>query len=73
MRYALEAMNVQLVADLPAKWRFPVGYLCERLLRYLPVPPLSTILRGAARLETLSECEVTLDLRDSRIFMAKAS
>ena len=71
MRRALEALDLRVVADVAATWRFPVGYLCERLVRYLPIPPLPALLRWAARTPAIADRQITLDLKDSRTFIAK--
>lgn len=70
MRRAMREAGLTLEADTYATWRFPASYLAERLVRYVPVFPFSTILRRLARSPRLQRYEVGVNLRDSRAFIA---
>ena len=59
-----------LEADTNATRRFPVSYLAERLVRYVPVFPISTILRRLARAPRVQRYEIGVNLRDSIAFIA---
>lgn len=61
----LRAVDVEYVG-----WRFPLAYLLERLQRYLPIPPFSTLLRKAATSSWAQQHEINLNLYDSRMFVA---
>lgn len=71
MHRALEESGLELVAEPYVGWRFPVTYLFARLQHYMPFPPFSTILRWLTTRGYLSRYEVNLNLRDSRMFIAK--
>jgi SAM-dependent methyltransferase len=70
MRRALQEAKLTLEADTPATWRFPVTYIAERLIRYFPVFPISAILRRASRSARLQQRQVSVNLLDSRAFIA---
>ena len=70
MRRALQEVRLTLEADTSATWRFPVSYLAERLVRYIPVFPISTLLRRARARRGCSDSEIGINLRDSRAFIA---
>jgi SAM-dependent methyltransferase len=70
MRRALSEAGLRLESDTYATWRFPVSYLAERLVRYLPVFPISTMLRRVARSPRMHRYDIGVNLRDSRAFMA---
>jgi 2-polyprenyl-3-methyl-5-hydroxy-6-metoxy-1,4-benzoquinol methylase len=72
MRRALEEARLTLEADTHATWRFPATYLVERLVQYLPMFPIGTVLRRLGRSSRLGRCEVGVNLRDSRAFIASA-
>ena len=67
---ALQEARLTLEADTSATWRFSTSYLAERLVRYIPVFPISTILRRLARSPRLGRYEIGVNLRDSRAFIA---
>jgi 2-polyprenyl-3-methyl-5-hydroxy-6-metoxy-1,4-benzoquinol methylase len=70
MRRALQEVGLTLEADAYATWRFPVSYLAERLVRYIPVFPVSTLLHRIAGSEWGQRKRVTVNLLDSRAFIA---
>jgi 2-polyprenyl-3-methyl-5-hydroxy-6-metoxy-1,4-benzoquinol methylase len=70
MRRALKEANLVLEGETYATWRFPVSYLAERLVRYVPIFPVSTVLRRLARAPRLGAREIPVNLRDSRTFIA---
>jgi 2-polyprenyl-3-methyl-5-hydroxy-6-metoxy-1,4-benzoquinol methylase len=73
MGRALQEARLTLEADRPAVWRFPVTYILERLVRYLPVFPISTLLRRASRSPRLQQRQISVNLRDSQAFIASAA
>lgn len=70
MRRAFQETGLKLEADINATWRFPASYVAERLVRYLPVPPISTMLRRMARSPRVQAFEIPVNTRDSRAFIA---
>jgi 2-polyprenyl-3-methyl-5-hydroxy-6-metoxy-1,4-benzoquinol methylase len=72
MRRALREAGLVLDADVLTGWRFPASYVAERLVRYVPVFPFSTILRAAAGWAPLQRFHITVNLGDSRAFVASA-
>jgi hypothetical protein len=70
MRRAVEEARLTLEADTVATWRFPASYLAERLVRFVPLFPISSILRKLARSPRLQRCEIPVNLRDSRAFIS---
>jgi 2-polyprenyl-3-methyl-5-hydroxy-6-metoxy-1,4-benzoquinol methylase len=70
MRRALQEAQLTLESDTTATWRFPATYNAERLVRYVPVFPISTMLRRASRSPWLERQQVGINLRDSRAFIA---
>ena len=69
MRRLLHEAGLRLESETNATWRFPVSYLAERLVRYLPIVPISTLLRWLAR-SRLKHYEIGINPRDSRAFVA---
>jgi 2-polyprenyl-3-methyl-5-hydroxy-6-metoxy-1,4-benzoquinol methylase len=72
MRRALREARLKLESDTYATWYFPVTYIVERLARYAPVFPISSILGRAARSPRLEGRQISVNLRDSRAFVASA-
>ncbi|MDP2897970.1 MAG: HAD-IA family hydrolase [bacterium] len=70
MRHALKICGLEVLTDITWGWRFPVPYLCKRLARYIPLGPARKLLEAAAHSKSLSRCEIDLNLRDSRTFIA---
>jgi hypothetical protein len=70
MRRTLHEAGLMLEADEVATWPFPASYLAERLVRYLPVFPISTIGRRLGRSRLLERYEIGVNLKDSRSFLA---
>jgi 2-polyprenyl-3-methyl-5-hydroxy-6-metoxy-1,4-benzoquinol methylase len=54
-----------------AQWSFNVGYLAERLLRYLPLGPVERLLRTTAVGRKVGDAVVSLNLFDSWVFVCK--
>ena len=73
MRRALQEAQLALETETYATWRFPASYLTERLVRYLPIFPISTVLRRLARSRRLQRADIGVNLRDSRAFIASTS
>ena len=72
MRRALQEAGLVLDGDKAATWRFPASYLAERLTRYVPVPPVSTILNKVAQSPRAQRYQIPVNTWDSRVFMASA-
>ena len=72
MRRALQEVRLTLEADTYATWQFPAVYIAERLVRYVPVFPISTMLRSAAKSSWLEGRQIYVNLMDSRAFIASA-
>lgn len=71
MQYALQLCGLEIVGSRRVGWRFPLSYVCRRLVQYLSFPPLSTVLNWLADSELLAGREVNLNLGDSRMFVAR--
>jgi len=52
-------------------WRFPLGYLLERVGAYLPTGGLVRRLLGIHRLSKLWNLSIPLNLLDSRVYFAR--
>lgn len=69
IRRALGLCGLQVVRDVPVGWRFPAGYVYQRLAQYMPIPIVGPALRKLAG-SRWSRRELDLSLRDSRMFIA---
>ena len=54
-----------------ASWRFPVGYLSERLTEYLPVGPIHRLVAATPGLRRVHDLEIPVQLFDSRVFLLR--
>ena len=70
MRAALRSRGLRVLADLPVGRRFSLAYLCLRTRRYVPFAPLRPLLKKLSGAKLLQRCELDLNLRDSRMFVA---
>jgi len=70
MQQALREVGLRLELDTFAKWQFPASYLAERLGRYLPVFPFTSVFQALARSPRLQRTHVGVNLHDSRAFIA---
>jgi 2-polyprenyl-3-methyl-5-hydroxy-6-metoxy-1,4-benzoquinol methylase len=70
MRRAVHEAGLVLEGDRPATWRFPASYLAERLVRYVPIVPVSTLLNRLARSPRAHHYEIPVNTFDSRVFIA---
>lgn len=52
-------------------WRFPLGYLLERVGAYLPTGGLARRFLGIRRLSRLWNLSISLNLLDSRVYFAR--
>jgi FMN phosphatase YigB (HAD superfamily)/SAM-dependent methyltransferase len=71
MAWALDQGGLSEVAHASAGWRFPVPYVCKRLVRYLPSPPFNWVLNRLGASRFMAQRQVTLNLHDSFLFIAK--
>jgi putative hydrolase of the HAD superfamily len=71
MTRALHAAGLEAQRVLYAGWQFPWSYVLTRLARYLFVPPVGTLLRALAGKRRFQTRVINLNLRDSRIFIAR--
>ena len=66
---AFERTGLRVRKQARAGWFFDVGYLAERMERYLPVGWLNRLVRGTPGVRSLYSVVIPLDLRDSFLFL----
>ncbi|MCB9703440.1 MAG: class I SAM-dependent methyltransferase [Myxococcales bacterium] len=67
---ALRAAGLRREAGRRARWFFPVGYLAERLERYLPIAGLNRLARRLPLVAGAYRRVIPLDLGDSFVWIA---
>jgi 2-polyprenyl-3-methyl-5-hydroxy-6-metoxy-1,4-benzoquinol methylase len=67
MRHATTAAGLVAVRSLRARWFFRVGYVAERLTRYLPIGRLNDLVRRVPVLRRAYDRVVPLNLGDSMV------
>lgn len=72
MAGALQQVGLELICTEPYVWVFSVGYLAERLERYLPVGPVRRALARTSPGRALFRRHVPVNLRDSITYFARA-
>lgn len=68
---AFERAGLAPVSWKRARWFFPIGYLAERLERYLPIARLNAAVLKTPILRALYRITIPLDLRDSHAVVAR--
>lgn len=71
MLAALGRTELALEYFEPYKWWFPLGYLAQRLERYLPVAPLNKLIASNSWTRKFFERAVPLNLGDSIVYYAR--
>jgi SAM-dependent methyltransferase len=71
LRIAAQAVGLESVGFLRARWFFPVSYLAERLAVYLPVGAINKIATRFAPLNWFYQKIIPLNLHDSMVCLFK--
>jgi 2-polyprenyl-3-methyl-5-hydroxy-6-metoxy-1,4-benzoquinol methylase len=71
MRRAAAEAGLLPVADVRAKWFFPVDYIATRLTHYLPIGRLNRLARRHKLLHRVYEQVVPLNPRDSMVLLLR--
>jgi SAM-dependent methyltransferase len=68
-----ERAGLRVRSERRAGWFFDVGYLAERMERYLPVGGLNRLVRGTPGLRAVYKLVIPLNLRDSFLILLSRS